>query len=422
MVDAWIGAQAYRLYTLGHGQPARRGRQARRGVERQQAVLVRAGRRAARDRARPARRGRRAGRGVAVRATCSPWPGRSTRARTRSSATSSPSGCSACRGVSDEVHAEHRAAGAGRERARVAVRRGRAGRGPCVGRRRPRDPAWSCCSGWPRSASAELADFPVELVVVFEELGRHAVPGPLIESYAVAPALGLTAELATVALPPHVPYALDADVATPFVVVRRRRVPGRGRRPAHVGRPGAAAVRGPTRRVGRQRRGRARPRRALPGRPAGRPRARAAGAGGGVRDAAEAVRPAGRRVPGGQAPPGERAGGAGVRPPARARGRGHRRRTGRLGGQGRRRGRRLPGRPGRAAGPRRGRVHRRSTTCRCGCSRSARCGRRGARRPGTGAGCWTPSLRVGVDEQLAVDPGHPDVLVLGAAARPPWCR
>jgi hypothetical protein len=64
----------------------------------------------------------------------------------------------------------------------------------------------------------ELAEYPVELVVVFEELGRHAVPGPLVESYAVAPALGLTEELTTVALPPHVPYALDADVATPYVV------------------------------------------------------------------------------------------------------------------------------------------------------------------------------------------------------------
>jgi alkylation response protein AidB-like acyl-CoA dehydrogenase len=73
---------------------------------------------------------------------------------------------------------------------------------------------------------------PVELVVVFEELGRHAVPGPLVESFAVVPAMldGVpdaqrwlsplaTGELlATVALPPHVPYALDADVATPFFV------------------------------------------------------------------------------------------------------------------------------------------------------------------------------------------------------------
>lgn len=64
----------------------------------------------------------------------------------------------------------------------------------------------------------ELADHPVELAVVFEELGRHAVPGPLIESYAVAPRLGITDELATVAAPPHLAYALDADVATPYVI------------------------------------------------------------------------------------------------------------------------------------------------------------------------------------------------------------
>ncbi len=70
-----------------------------------------------------------------------------------------------------------------------------------------------------------------ELVVVFEELGRHAVPGPLVESFAAVPALladtpgadrwlpGLAAGelLATLALPPHVPYALDADVAVPFL-------------------------------------------------------------------------------------------------------------------------------------------------------------------------------------------------------------
>lgn len=66
--------------------------------------------------------------------------------------------------------------------------------------------------------ASELADYPVELAVVFEELGRHAVPGPLIESYAVAPRLGVTDELATVAAPPHLRYALDADVATPYVI------------------------------------------------------------------------------------------------------------------------------------------------------------------------------------------------------------
>ncbi|MFJ7219359.1 acyl-CoA dehydrogenase family protein [Amycolatopsis sp. NPDC098790] len=63
---------------------------------------------------------------------------------------------------------------------------------------------------------------PVDLVVAFEALGYHAVPGPLVESAAVAPAL-LTGDrltaltegdlLATLAAPPEVPLALDADVA-----------------------------------------------------------------------------------------------------------------------------------------------------------------------------------------------------------------
>ncbi|MGA8257414.1 MAG: acyl-CoA dehydrogenase, partial [Nocardioides sp.] len=56
---------------------------------------------------------------------------------------------------------------------------------------------------------------PVELCVAFEALGRHAVPGPWVESAAYLPvALGAEVEgVATVALPPHVPFALDADVA-----------------------------------------------------------------------------------------------------------------------------------------------------------------------------------------------------------------
>ncbi|MBC9731788.1 acyl-CoA dehydrogenase family protein [Nocardioides marmotae] len=56
---------------------------------------------------------------------------------------------------------------------------------------------------------------PVEVAIAFEALGRHAVPGPWIESAAYLPvALGRAVEgVATVALPPHVPHALDADVA-----------------------------------------------------------------------------------------------------------------------------------------------------------------------------------------------------------------
>jgi len=56
---------------------------------------------------------------------------------------------------------------------------------------------------------------PVEVCVAFEALGRHAVPGPWVESAAYLPvALGREVEgIATVAAPPHAPYALDADVA-----------------------------------------------------------------------------------------------------------------------------------------------------------------------------------------------------------------
>ncbi len=56
---------------------------------------------------------------------------------------------------------------------------------------------------------------PVEVVIAFEALGRHAVPGPWVESAAYLPiALGREIEgIATVAAPPHTPYALDADVA-----------------------------------------------------------------------------------------------------------------------------------------------------------------------------------------------------------------
>lgn len=70
----------------------------------------------------------------------------------------------------------------------------------------------------------------VDVVVACEELGRHPVPGPVAESVAAVPALlaGLGADgsvaewlagladgelIATIAVPPALPYALDADVA-----------------------------------------------------------------------------------------------------------------------------------------------------------------------------------------------------------------
>lgn len=62
---------------------------------------------------------------------------------------------------------------------------------------------------------------PVDLVVAAERLGYWAVPGPVTESIAVAPVLLASDErsaalasgelVATVAMPPHVPRAVDAD-------------------------------------------------------------------------------------------------------------------------------------------------------------------------------------------------------------------
>lgn len=67
---------------------------------------------------------------------------------------------------------------------------------------------------------------PVDLVVALERLGRWCVPGPVTESIAVAPILlasddhaercGQLASgelIATVALPPHTPRAVDAEAA-----------------------------------------------------------------------------------------------------------------------------------------------------------------------------------------------------------------
>ncbi|NLU62685.1 acyl-CoA dehydrogenase [Rhodococcus sp. HNM0563] len=64
----------------------------------------------------------------------------------------------------------------------------------------------------------------VDLVVAIEQLGRHAVPGPVVETVAVVPALLAavapdrlaalaSGTLATVAAAPHTPYAVDADTA-----------------------------------------------------------------------------------------------------------------------------------------------------------------------------------------------------------------
>ncbi|HKS46517.1 MAG TPA: acyl-CoA dehydrogenase family protein [Amycolatopsis sp.] len=72
----------------------------------------------------------------------------------------------------------------------------------------------------------ELGAEAADVVVAFEALGYHAVPGPLVESVVVAPLLlPEPPEFATV-LAPEVPLALDADLAQ---VVLRLDGPAAGR-------------------------------------------------------------------------------------------------------------------------------------------------------------------------------------------------
>lgn len=75
---------------------------------------------------------------------------------------------------------------------------------------------------------------PVDLVVAAERLGRWCVPGPVTESIAVAPVLLADDErnaalasgelIATVALPPQVPRAVDADTAGLILVAANGKV------------------------------------------------------------------------------------------------------------------------------------------------------------------------------------------------------
>jgi len=73
-----------------------------------------------------------------------------------------------------------------------------------------------------------LAATPVDVVVAFEQLGYHAIPGPWVDTVAVLPALlddevlaGVAAgeTLASIVFAPHVPFALDAEVAHARILV-----------------------------------------------------------------------------------------------------------------------------------------------------------------------------------------------------------
>ncbi|MCH9734128.1 MAG: acyl-CoA/acyl-ACP dehydrogenase [Actinomycetia bacterium] len=75
---------------------------------------------------------------------------------------------------------------------------------------------------------------PTDLVVAMEQIGRWCVPGPVTESIAVAPILLVEDErsgalasgelIATVALPPLVPRAVDADTASLILFAQDGRV------------------------------------------------------------------------------------------------------------------------------------------------------------------------------------------------------
>jgi len=68
-------------------------------------------------------------------------------------------------------------------------------------------------------ARADFGAEPLDWVIACEELGHHAMPGPVAETVAVAPLLADVSGLATVAMPPLVPYAVDASVADSVLLV-----------------------------------------------------------------------------------------------------------------------------------------------------------------------------------------------------------
>ena len=218
-------------------------------------------------------------------------------------------------------------------------------------------PAWRCGASWPgsasprwrcRSATAGSAPAWLDVVIACEELGHHALPGPVAESLAAVPVL--LAALADGApdaprwLPrpgrrgpdrhpgpaAGLPYAADADAAGLVLLAedgavwlatagtRHRSVdPARSlSQVAAAARcwPGARGGRGGRR--GRCERGHA----GLRG-PAARRGPRPARGQRAARRAADPVRPADRVVPGGQAPARRRGDRAGVRPAAARRGR-----------------------------------------------------------------------------------------------------
>ena len=104
-------------------------------------------------------------------------------------------------------------------------------------------PGLQLWTGWPSRGCPLLATDASagRAGVAFEALGRYAVPGPWVEAAAYLPVLlgRELDEVATVAVAPHVPLALDADIADIVFVVtggpRARGRPSEGRRSTRSG-------------------------------------------------------------------------------------------------------------------------------------------------------------------------------------------
>ena len=234
VVDAWIKAQAYRLYTWGTVTRLARRRRPGRGRLGQQGLLVRARHRAARDRARPAGTG---GRGrlllarrlplLAVRPDLRRHQRDPAQHRGRADPRPAPR---AQRGpdVRFELTSDQRDFATSLESLLTGAGTAAVARAWADGDTGPGLELWARLAELGVTAlvvpeeSGGMGATPVELVVALEAIGRHAVPGPWVESVAYLPRavasadlLGALAEgaVGSVAVPPHTPYALDADVA-----------------------------------------------------------------------------------------------------------------------------------------------------------------------------------------------------------------
>ncbi|MFC6568521.1 acyl-CoA dehydrogenase family protein [Actinoplanes utahensis] len=92
-----------------------------------------------------------------------------------------------------------------------------------------RDVTWAALAEAGVTGLIDDGATPADLIMAFEELGHHAVPGPLAESIACVPALDLPAEwrsglaagrtVATLAAPPRLPYAAHGDTADLILLV-----------------------------------------------------------------------------------------------------------------------------------------------------------------------------------------------------------